>query len=279
MKELVNYKILERYKVNKMILKTTDYDLFEYLENYRCSRNRYQYILDFLNSLGKFNSDIYLNAYDKSEKCIKATFFDLDNDIYIISIFNANSDEYNVIEKLTNYNHLKYNIKLLGERRPTKENVELCRYGDEYNFKSGKIITDNKSFLSVFFKNDITYQVLFDSFEKMDINALLSDFNEIGELVINKFLDIVKENITKIDITEVRVFENYKCTSDSILNESCITCQEPFYPKYEDLISNYTSFAKFNENIYEKIFSYTKELFSLYLEILIMKKDMQIIII
>ena len=47
---------------------------------------------------------------------------------------------------------------------------------------------------------------------------------------------------------------------------------------YEDLISNYTSFAKFNENIYEKIFSYTKELFSLYLEILIMKKDMQIII-
>ena len=47
---------------------------------------------------------------------------------------------------------------------------------------------------------------------------------------------------------------------------------------YEELIKNYTSFARYNENIYEKIFSYTKELFNLYLEILKMQKDTQIII-
>ena len=47
---------------------------------------------------------------------------------------------------------------------------------------------------------------------------------------------------------------------------------------YEDLIKNYISFAKYNENLYEKIFSYTKELFNIYLDILKMRKDTQIII-
>jgi hypothetical protein len=41
---------------------------------------------------------------------------------------------------------------------------------------------------------------------------------------------------------------------------------------------NYNSFVKFNENLYEKIFTYTRELFNIYLDILKMKKDTQEII-
>jgi molecular chaperone DnaK (HSP70) len=42
---------------------------------------------------------------------------------------------------------------------------------------------------------------------------------------------------------------------------------------YEELIKNYNVFVKDNESLYEKIFSYTKELFELYLERIKLKKE------
>ena len=86
-------------------------------------------------------------------------------------------------------------------------------------------------------KNNNIKKLLFEVYSKTEENTLKK--LDLNICYNNSDNDIINNN----DI--IKCF-NY--TIDSILNESCITCKEPFYSKYEDSINNNT-YIKCYKNI------------------------------
>ena len=142
-------------------------------------------------------------------------------------------------------------------------------------------------------KGTFSYKIKLD----IDANGKLTGYLNSEELnIINKEINFVRKNkIGYLMGKKLKIADNINLNAIGRVNEQLKSQkkliedshnQNERYRKlkecsqiYEELITNYNSFVQFNENIYEKIFSYTKELFNIYLDILKMKKDTQEIII
>ena len=79
----------------------------------------------------------------------------------------------------------------------------------------------------------------------------ISTNKNIGPIVgIVKSINSIKETLSK----------NYN--NPELKNKNLIECCQ----YYDELISNYKTFAKYNESVFEKVFTYTQELFNLFVE-------------
>ena len=149
------------------------------------------------------------------------------------------------------------------------------------NLKLGGIIISGLNRTGIFI-----YKVTLN----VDVNGKLTGTITSDELNINQEIDFSVQNKigyafgNKIKIarnknleTIASVAPNIKIKKDiieksqdiNIKLNNLIDCSKI----YEELIKNYNVFIKDNENLYEKIFSYTKELFDLYIERIKLKKE------
>ena len=151
----------------------------------------------------------------------------------------------------------------------------------KYTVKLGEfIVTDIKQ------KGSFIYKVML----KVDVNGKLSGFIKCDKLNIDQEIQFKKKNQmafacgNKLKIAKNKNLEtissvapNIKLKKDIIVKShdiniklsNLIECSKI----YEELINNYTFFLKYNEFLYEKIFTYTQELFKLYSEIIEMKTE------
>ena len=116
--------------------------------------------------------------------------------------------------------------------------------------------------------------------EQLNLNVPIEfiRLNKIGYVVDKKVK--IADNLNLNTVGEIA--RKLKLKKDIILNSqdlnekyrTLVECSKI----YEEVINKYNFFIKYNETIYEKIFENTKELFGIYLEILIMKKDIEPII-
>ena len=185
-------------------------------------------------------------------------------------------------------NEKKYKVNLT-DRNP--ELVVSIYEGSEKNdrlpkTKLGEVI------ISGLKKGTSSYKIKLD----IDVNGKLSGYINSQKLNLNNIkIEFERENkIGYVMGKKLKIADNINLNTMKTVSEKLISMKESIeasknqlekYKRikdcsqiYEELISNYNSFAKFNENLYENIFIYTKEIFNLYLEILKMKKDTQIII-
>ena len=182
----------------------------------------------------------------------------------------------------------KFQIELTDDN----PNVHVIVYeGNQHYIKNcqrlgGEIFTDLKKKGLFVYKEKLV----------VDINGRLSGEIISEELNLNKKIDFTKKNtiayafgknviidkshlnLNYIANIKEKIKENKKII-DYIQDQnekykSLIECSK----LYEELINKCNSFIKYNDLIYEKLFTYTKELFNIYLKILEMKKDIQPII-
>lgn len=151
----------------------------------------------------------------------------------------------------------------------------------KYNLKLGQSIISglNK-------KGDVIYKVILN----VDVNGKLTGFIESDELNIKKEINITEKYITrypfnnKIYFAKNPILEKISNIISDIQNQTrkikksqniseklnnLIECSK----LYEELLKNFNVLMNTSENLYEKIFLYTKELFKLYLERLKIKKE------
>ena len=88
-------------------------------------------------------------------------------------------------------------------------------------------------------KDEQIEKLLYEVYSKTEENILQKlDLNLCKEVTVNN------NNILNINF----IIKCSKYSIDSILDNSCITCREPYYPKYEDILKNKT-FVKCYQNI------------------------------
>ena len=145
---------------NNIKFYTQDKYLKEYLINYE---NKYKKtedkIIEFMNITGIFPVLVELNLYDVKKKNDNITDVivyctDFYHNIFTFSLYSDERNNLNIIQKSTNEGDVKYDVSLSKKYELTKDNVDLIKTDKQYNFKYGRLVTDEKSFYSIFLGND-----------------------------------------------------------------------------------------------------------------------------
>lgn len=186
------------------------------LEN---DKKRYLRINEFLNTIGNFTEEVELELYEAIDRRnlqeIRLCFSDKDDNIYIICPISSKKENKYLIEVMDDFGERKYNILLLKKEPITKENIELARTKEEYNFNFGRLITDNKNFFNLFLGNNICYQLKTNSKEEQMLHpGVLVDLNSMKERpTLLEYINIIQENIerygTDMNIDEVNSYDNF----------------------------------------------------------------------
>ena len=184
--------------------------------------------------------------------------------------------------KIPNRKEKRYKANLSEQNPDIVVNVyEGNNKSIKKNIKLGEaIISDLKK------RGDVIYKVILN----IAVNGKLTGYIQSDELNITKDIDFIencRKGITidhKIKITDNTNLETLASVAPDIQKKkdiirtsqniniklnNLIDCSKI----YEELIKNYNIFVKINEYLYEKIFTYTKELFELYMERLKLKRE------
>ena len=184
--------------------------------------------------------------------------------------------------KIPNRKEKRYKANLSEQNPDIVVNVyEGNNKSIKKNIKLGEaIISDLKK------RGDVIYKVILN----IAVNGKLTGYIQSDELNITKDIDFIvncRKGITighKIKITDNTNLETLASVAPEIQKKkdiirtsqniniklnNLIDCSKI----YEELIKNYNTFVKINEYLYEKIFTYTKELFELYMERLKLKRE------
>lgn len=93
----------------------------------------------------------------------------------------------------------------------TPDNIELTKSGKIFNFKFGRLITDNKYFYCLFMSGDIVYQVS-ENFDKDLTTDIIKKVNELSVIpILSEFIKIFEiillENICSFSELKILTFK------------------------------------------------------------------------
>lgn len=183
-----------------------------------------------LKLLGNFNKRINVDIYeinDNPDKCyIKLWCEDLDGNIFIFCSKSNTKKDINILNKISNDNCELYDLALTKKFEITNSNIDLIQTKHTFNFKFGRLITDNINFYNLFLSNNVCYQIKLNNNNKIiNIKNLLNKLNNLEDIPnLKTYLDIFdyilqEENIQydKIIITAYKDFK--KVESLTIFNK------------------------------------------------------------
>lgn len=168
------------------------------LNNFKQSKN-YNRFVEVLKLIGDFNNKIEVFE-EKDNNNIKLWFSDNDFNLYIINLISEEKKDLTYIKKISNNEEVVYDLSLAKKFTLNKDNINLLKTDKIYNTKFGRLITDNKSFYSLFLGNNTCYQIEigFNSENYIEISDIISLINNKDN--IPSFTDFVKifENLLSV---------------------------------------------------------------------------------
>lgn len=212
MKKKQAKKTFELYANNETIINA--------LNDFKNNQKIYLRILEFLQLVGNFEGKTEIELYEihntDDKKEIKIWLSDLDGNIFILTACTTSKADISKIEKLTNDNHLIYDLSLAKKFKLTSDNVRLTQTGIKYDFKFGRLITDNKTFYNLFLGNNICYQLSIEFVEQpISIEKMLYKLNQLEKSP--KFIDytqifdsLITEDKLKFTIINLSAFQNFE---------------------------------------------------------------------
>lgn len=212
MKKKQAKKTFELYTNNETIINA--------LNDFKNNQKIYLRILEFLQLVGNFEGKTEIELYEihntDDKKEIKIWLSDLDGNIFILTACATSKADISKIEKLTNDNHLIYDLSLAKKFKLTSDNVRLTQTGIKYDFKFGRLITDNKSFYNLFLGNNTCYQLSIEFVEQpISIEKILYKLNQLKKSP--KFIDytqifdsLITEDKLKFTIINLSAFQNFE---------------------------------------------------------------------
>ena len=126
------------------------------------------------------------------------------------------------IIKETNEEELEYDISLAKKYSLNLENINFTRTKQIYDFKFGRLVTDEKTFYSLFLGSDIIYQIL-GNFNGNVIKDLLNQLNELKNEpkfmdFLNVFNNVLTNNKIQYFVSSISAIKDFELTSSFQLN-------------------------------------------------------------
>jgi len=222
MKKKQAKKTFELYTNNETIINA--------LNDFKNNQKIYLRILEFLQLVGNFEGKTEMELYEihntDDKKEIKIWLSDLDGNIFILTPFTTSKADISKIEKLTNDNHLIYDLSLAKRFKLTSDNVRLTQTGIKYDFKFGRLITDNKSFYNLFLGNNICYQLSIEFVEQpVSIEKLLYKLNQLEKSpkfidYTNIFDSLITEDNLKFTMINLFAFQNFEMAGNVTIDDN-----------------------------------------------------------
>lgn len=126
------------------------------LENNQKTYNR---LLEGLMLLGEFEEKTEIESYEQDEDKMLVYCSDANGDILMFYPYSNDKKDYLKIKKVTNEGEKQYDLALAKKFELTPENIELTQTQKEYAFKLGRLITDEKTFYTIFLGSDVAYKI------------------------------------------------------------------------------------------------------------------------
>lgn len=126
------------------------------LENNQKTYNR---LLEGLMLLGEFEEKTEIESYEQDEDKMLVYCSDANGDILMFYPYSNDKKDYLKIKKVTNEGEKQYDLALAKKFELTPENIELTQTQKEYAFKFGRLITDEKTFYTIFLGSDVAYKI------------------------------------------------------------------------------------------------------------------------
>lgn len=219
---------------NMLNLYSDDEKVNEILEKLKLQHKIYTKILKTLQLIGDFNSKINIELYEKKQndvyEYVKACFSDINDNIFIICLYSTNSSDLSKIEKITNNQHLKYDIALAKKYILSEQNINLIQTDEVYNFKFGRLITNKRSFFSLFLGDDICYQISINFGEQVKSKNILPDeiLSKLNKMekrpILLEFVGIINELLSKKNSSfkeiKISAFKNFEMIGKFTINDT-----------------------------------------------------------
>lgn len=176
---------MNRSRKKNFVIYSNDELLSQRLEKFKIEEQKlYQRILEALQLLGNFPTKIEVELYDsketEDENYLKLWCSDLDGNILIFYLESILKKDKTKIEKLTNDSHRIYDLSLAKKFKLTSENIDMIQTSKIFNFKFGRLITDEKSFYNLFLGDNVCYQIqINDNQEELNAKDLLTLLNQL----------------------------------------------------------------------------------------------------
>ena len=152
------------------------------LYNMQLNQKLYLRLVESLQVLGRFDDKVEVDFYDRveSKKGTKIRLWctDSEGNLFIFYGISCDRKDWLKIIKETNEEELEYDISLAKKYSLNLENINFTRTKQIYDFKFGRLVTDEKTFYSLFLGSDIIYQIL-GNFNGNVIKDLLNQLNEL----------------------------------------------------------------------------------------------------
>lgn len=187
---------------------------------YKENAKIYKKIIDSISLLSNFDKKIDVDIYDvkdtENENYIRLWCSDKNDNIFIFYVFSNNKKDLYKMIQLTNANEIIYDISLSKKFVLNKENINFIKSGNTYSFKYGRLITDEKTFYSIYLGDNIGYQIIID-FENEDYILSENILNYLNDMknrptfndFIKLFENLISNNI-KIGNIKVSAYKDFK---------------------------------------------------------------------
>ena len=172
-------------KQNIISFYTKDKSVEDLLNSFKQNK-KYKRFIEVLNLIGDFDNNIEVLGLIEKEN-IKMLFSDKNFNMYIIDLTD---NKINHIKKISDNKELIYDLTLAKKFELNEENINFIKTDKVYNTKFGRLITDNKSFYSLFLGNNIGYQIEFDIDNSIIPEEIINSVNSMND--IPKFSDFIK---------------------------------------------------------------------------------------
>lgn len=174
----------------------------------------YNLIINGLFLLGKFNDKIEVNIYDiindDNDKEVILYCEDKEGSIFTFRSFSSKKDKIKRVMKISDISEIEYDFSLVKKHILTIDNIELTRTGKIFDFKYGRLITDEKTFYSIFLSGNVCHQIIIDV-DTPITNMILYKLNKLErEPSLNIFIKIIQGSLSEsIKSCVVRSYKDF----------------------------------------------------------------------
>lgn len=196
------------------------------LYNMQLNQKLYLRLVESLQVLGRFDDKVEVDFYDRveSKKGTKIRLWctDSEGNLFIFYGISCDRKDWLKIIKETNEEELEYDISLAKKYSLNLENINFTRTKQIYDFKFGRLVTDEKTFYSLFLGSDIIYQIL-GNFNGNVIKDLLNQLNELKNEpkfmdFLNVFNNVLTNNKIQYLVSSISAIKDFELTSSFQLN-------------------------------------------------------------
>lgn len=179
-----------------------------------------------LKILGRFDDKVEVDFYDRTEskKGTKIRLWCIDSEGNLFIFYGISCDRKDLLKiiKETNEEEFEYDISLAKKYSLNLENINFTRTKQIHNFKFGRLVTDEKTFYSLFLGSDIAYQIL-GNFNGNVTKDLLNRLNELKSEpkfmdFLNVFNNVLTNNRIQYFISSITAIKDFELTGSFQLN-------------------------------------------------------------